>query len=97
MEQERKFLLFIAVALAGASVAVGGAIAFLGLVIPHLARKLVSARHEAMLPVSALLGALLLLVADTVGRNMISPSEIPVGLVVSVIGGIYFIYLLMKS
>ncbi|WP_112179429.1 MULTISPECIES: iron ABC transporter permease [Paraliobacillus] len=97
VERERMFLLFIAVALAGASVAVGGAIAFLGLVIPHLARKLVGARHGVMLPTAALLGALLLLIADTVGRNMLAPSEIPVGLVVSVIGGSYFIYLLMKT
>lgn len=97
VERERMFLLFIAVALAGASVSVGGAIAFLGLVIPHLARKLVGARHEVMLPTAALLGSLLLLVADTVGRNILAPSEIPVGLVVSVIGGSYFIYLLMKT
>jgi iron complex transport system permease protein len=97
VERERRVLLFIAVALAGASVSVGGGIAFLGLVVPHLARKLAGARHGAMLPVSALLGALLLLVADTIGRNILAPSEIPVGLVVSVVGGIYFIYLLMKS
>ncbi|SHN09564.1 FecCD family ABC transporter permease [Gracilibacillus kekensis] len=97
VEKERMLLLFIAVALAGASVAVGGAIAFLGLVVPHLARKLVGAGHKQMLITSALLGALLLLAADTIGRNILSPSEIPVGLIVSLIGGIYFIYLLMKS
>ncbi|UOQ49943.1 iron ABC transporter permease [Gracilibacillus caseinilyticus] len=97
VEKERIFLLVIAVALAGASVAVGGAIAFLGLVIPHLARKLVGARHHHMLITSALLGALLLLVADTIGRNILSPSEIPVGIIVSLIGGSYFVYLLMKS
>ncbi|MFD2654898.1 FecCD family ABC transporter permease [Gracilibacillus thailandensis] len=97
VERERLLLLFIAVALAGASVAVGGAIAFLGLVIPHLARKLVGARHKHMLITSALLGALVLLVADTLGRNILAPSEIPVGLIVSLIGGSYFVYLLMKS
>ncbi|SFB11453.1 iron complex transport system permease protein [Lentibacillus halodurans] len=97
VEKERLLLLFIAVALAGASVAVGGAIAFLGLVIPHLARKLVGANHRHMLIISALLGALLLLAADTIGRNILAPSEIPVGLIVSLIGGSYFIYLLMKS
>ncbi len=97
VERERLLLLLVAVALAGASVAVGGAIAFLGLVIPHLARKLVGSRHKYMLITSAMLGALLLLVADTIGRNILAPSEIPVGLIVSLIGGIYFIYLLMKS
>ncbi|KAB8137510.1 iron ABC transporter permease [Gracilibacillus oryzae] len=97
VEKERMILLLAAVALAGASVAVGGAIAFLGLVTPHLARKLVGVGHRYSLPTTALLGALLLIVADTIGRNILSPSEIPVGLVVSLIGGSYFVYLLMKS
>ncbi|MDL4842998.1 FecCD family ABC transporter permease [Aquibacillus rhizosphaerae] len=97
VERERRILLFIAVALAGASVSVGGGIAFLGLVIPHLARKIVGVRHESFLPITALMGAFLLLAADTIGRNILSPSEIPVGLVVSVIGGSYFIYLLSKT
>ncbi|QDP41087.1 FecCD family ABC transporter permease [Radiobacillus deserti] len=97
VEGERSLLLFIAVALAGACVAVGGGIAFIGLVIPHLARKLVGATHQTILPISALMGALLLVLADTIGRNLLAPSEIPVGIVVSVIGGGYFIYLLMKS
>lgn len=97
VEQERMLLLFIAVALAGASVSVGGGIAFIGLVIPHLSRKLVGVKHQNFLPVTALMGALLLLAADTIGRNLLSPSEIPVGLVVSVIGGSYFIYLLTKT
>lgn len=97
VEKERLVLLFIAVALAGASVAVGGAIAFIGLVVPHLTRKLVGAGHRHLLPNNALLGALMLVVADTIGRNILAPSEIPVGLVISVIGGAYFIYLLMKT
>ncbi|CDO04614.1 Iron-uptake system permease protein FeuC [Oceanobacillus picturae] len=97
VERERMLLLLAAVALAGSSVAVGGGIAFLGLVTPHLVKKLVGTRHQAILPITALMGGFLLLVADTVGRNILSPSEIPVGLVVSVIGGIYFIYLLIKS
>ncbi|WP_404456211.1 FecCD family ABC transporter permease [Oceanobacillus kapialis] len=97
VERERMLLLVTAVALAGSSVAVGGGIAFLGLVTPHLVKKLVGTRHQAVLPITALMGGFLLLVADTIGRNILSPSEIPVGLVVSVIGGIYFIYLLMKS
>ncbi|WP_053217041.1 FecCD family ABC transporter permease [Virgibacillus senegalensis] len=97
VERERMTVLFIAVALAGASVAVGGGIAFLGLVVPHLSKKLVGPTHERFLPISALMGALLLLAADTIGRNILAPSEIPVGLIVSVIGGGYFIYLLMKT
>lgn len=97
VERERRILLFISVALAGACVAVGGGIAFLGLVAPHLARKLVGPRHQGMLPVSALLGSLVLLVADMIGKNLMAPSEIPVGLVVSCLGAPYFIYLLIKD
>ncbi|UFT98357.1 iron ABC transporter permease [Radiobacillus kanasensis] len=97
VEGERRILLFIAVALAGACVSVGGGIAFIGLVVPHLSRKLVGSTHESVLPISALMGALLLVLADTIGRNILAPSEIPVGLIVSVIGGSYFVYLLMKS
>jgi iron complex transport system permease protein len=97
VELNRFGLLFIAVALAGSSVAVGGGIAFVGLVTPHLAKKLVGVSHYAFLPITALLGSLLLLVSDTIGRNILSPSEIPVGLIVSLVGGCYFVYLLMKS
>jgi iron complex transport system permease protein len=96
VEKERRTLLLIAVALAGSCVAVGGGISFLGLVAPHLARRLVGAKHQLLLPASALMGALLLSIADMIGRNLIAPSEIPVGLVVSALGAPYFIYLLIK-
>ncbi|MED4073880.1 FecCD family ABC transporter permease [Priestia endophytica] len=97
VEKERRTLLVVAVALAGSSVSVGGGIAFLGLVAPHLGRRLVGPRHERFLPVTALIGALLLLVSDTLARNILAPSEIPVGLVVAVIGAPYFLYLLIKK
>ncbi|WP_425571836.1 FecCD family ABC transporter permease [Pontibacillus salipaludis] len=97
VESERRILLFIAVCLAGSSVAVAGGIAFLGLVAPHLARRLVGPRHQLLIPTSALMGALLLLVADMIGRNLLAPSEIPVGIVVSALGAPYFIYLLMRT
>jgi iron complex transport system permease protein len=97
VEKERRTLLIVAVALAGSSVSVGGGIAFLGIVAPHLGRRLVGPRHERFLPVTALIGALLLLVSDTLARNILAPSEIPVGLVVAVIGAPYFLYLLIKK
>lgn len=97
VERERRKLLLLAVGLAGSCVAVGGGIAFVGLVAPHLARRVVGPKHQIMLPTTALMGALLLLVADTIGRNILSPSEIPVGIVVSILGAPYFIYLLMKT
>ncbi|KKK08319.1 MULTISPECIES: FecCD family ABC transporter permease [Bacillus] len=97
VHKERSFLMLIAVALAGASVAVAGSISFLGLAAPHLARKLVGPKHQGMIPASAMIGALLLLLADTLGRVILAPSEVPVGLVVSALGAPYFIYLLMKT
>ncbi len=84
-------------ALAGSSVAVGGGIAFIGLVCPHLARRLVGPAHQVMLPVTLLLGALLLVVADTLARNLLAPVEIPAGIVVAVIGAPYFLYLLART
>ncbi len=97
VEKERGILLLIAVALAGASVAAGGAIAFLGLVVPHIARRLIGPLHQYLIPISALIGALLLMVADTIGKNVLAPSEIPVGIVVAIISVPYFVYLLMKA
>ncbi|MCP1126197.1 iron ABC transporter permease [Bacillus sp. 3103sda1] len=97
VEKERRKLLFIAVCLAGASVAVAGGISFIGLMAPHLARRLVGGKHQIMLPTAALIGTLLLLFSDLLSRSLLTTSEIPVGLVISVIGAPYFIYLLVKT
>ncbi|WP_404333131.1 FecCD family ABC transporter permease [Mesobacillus maritimus] len=97
VERERMFLLFVAVALAGASVAAGGGIAFLGLVIPHIARKIMGPLHQYIIPVSTLLGALLLMVSDTIGKNLLAPTEIPVGIIVSILSAPYFVYLLIRT
>ncbi|WP_163971525.1 FecCD family ABC transporter permease [Oceanobacillus halotolerans] len=97
VEHERRILLLIAVALAGASVAAGGGIAFLGLVVPHIARKLIGPLHQYLIPISALIGALLLMVADTIGKNILSPTEVPVGIIVAILSAPYFVYLLMKT
>ncbi|PLR86339.1 iron ABC transporter permease [Bacillus canaveralius] len=96
VEHERRILLVVAVALAGLIVAAGGGIAFLGLVAPHIARRMVGPKHQLLIPITSLLGALLLLLADTIGKNILAPSEIPVGVVVSILSAPYFIYLLMK-
>lgn len=97
LERERRILLFTAAALAGACVAFGGGLAFIGLIAPHLARRIVGPLHQIMLPAAALIGALILLVGDTISRNFFGPSEIPVGLIVSIIGAPYFVYLLIKT
>jgi iron complex transport system permease protein len=97
VERERRFLLLVAVALAGFGVAAGGGIAFLGLVAPHIAKRLMGPKHQMFLPVTALLGSLLLLLADTLGKNILAPTEIPVGIVVAILSAPYFIYLLMNA
>jgi iron complex transport system permease protein len=97
VERERLWLLAAAVGLAGSCVAVGGGIGFVGLIGPHLARRLVGPKHQYLLPASALVGGLLLIVADTLARWVLQPSEIPTGIVVAVIGAPYFLYLLSRS
>lgn len=94
LKKERRKLLFAAVGLAAASVSISGGIGFIGLIAPHVTRRLVGYRHQAVIPISALVGALLLLASDTIGRWIIQPSEIPAGLIVSMIGAPYFLYLL---
>jgi iron complex transport system permease protein len=95
--KEQIQLLAAAVALAAASVSISGGIGFIGLIAPHLARRLIGAHHSYVLPASALLGACLLLGADTVGRTILQPSEIHAGIVVAVVGAPYFLYVLARS
>lgn len=97
VNKERLLLLAAAVGLAGSCVAVSGGIGFVGLIGPHLARRLVGPKHELLLPAAALAGALLVITADTLGRWVLQPSEIPTGIVVAVIGAPYFLYLLAKT
>ncbi|TVY03019.1 FecCD family ABC transporter permease [Cohnella terricola] len=97
VSREQLLLLAAAVGLAASSVAVSGGIGFVGLIGPHLARRLVGPKHQYLLPASALAGMLLVLVADTIGRWILQPSEIPTGIVVAIIGAPYFLYLLAKS
>jgi iron complex transport system permease protein len=93
----RLWLLAVSVALSAAAVAAVGVIGFVGLVAPHAARSLVGRRSARVLPVAALLGAVLVSVADTVGRTLIAPAQIPVGLTTAVIGAPYFLWLLWRS
>jgi len=97
VEKARRILIFFAVALAGVATSVAGTISFLGLISPHIARKIVGPKHKLLLPVSALVGTLLLLISDTISRNIVAPAEIPVGIVVSIIGVPYFLYLMVKE
>ncbi|RFU63820.1 FecCD family ABC transporter permease [Peribacillus glennii] len=97
VEKQRLFLLVIATALTGGAVAFGGGIGFVGLMAPHMARRLVGSDFGALLPVAALIGAVLVLVADLIGRTLFAPLEIPAGVFTASIGAPYFIYLLYKT
>lgn len=97
VEKERRKLIVYAVGLAGVATSVSGSISFLGLIAPHIARKLVGPKHNKLIPISAMIGSLLLLIGDTISRNLLAPMEIPVGIVVSIIGVPYFIYLMLSE
>ena len=97
VERERRCLLSAAVALAAACVAVSGSISFVGLIAPHLARRLVGVQHAILLPTCALIGALLVSSADTIARVIVQPDELPTGIMVAIIGAPYFLFLLAKS
>lgn len=97
IQRERKKFLTFAVILAGTATAFAGNIGFLGLIAPHMARKLVGPYHKHFLAVSAMISVIIILLADAVSRNLFSPIEIPVGITVSIFGVPYFIYLMMKE
>ncbi|TCI53847.1 iron ABC transporter permease [Exiguobacterium sp. SH5S13] len=97
VEQTRLWLSWIAVAVASACVAVGGGISFVGLIAPHLTKQLIGTKHRYVIPISGLVGALLVLTADTIGRLILQPSEIPAGIVIAIIGAPYFLHLLAKK
>jgi iron complex transport system permease protein len=80
----------------GASVALAGTIAFVGLVVPHMVRLLIGPDHRHLLPASALAGAILLIVADALARTLVAPTELPVGVVTACVGVPFFISLLRR-
>ncbi|MBZ5199707.1 iron ABC transporter permease [Planomicrobium chinense] len=97
LEKERIVLLLTAVALAASAVSVTGGIAFIGLMAPHIAKTLVGPRNQLFLPLAILIGGWLLLLADTVGRNLLEPSGVPAGIMAALIGAPYFMYLLLRK
>ncbi|UXM94464.1 iron ABC transporter permease [Bartonella sp. HY329] len=81
----------------GASVAVCGGIGFVGIIVPHLLRLIIGPNHKYLLPCSALLGAIVLLIADTISRTILPQSEVPIGIITALIGGPFFIWILMNQ
>lgn len=93
----QRLLLLCSALLVAASVAISGIISFIGLVVPHLMRLWLGADHRALVPGSVLAGAILLLIADTIARTVVAPAEMPVGLLTSVLGAPWFLWLIFRQ
>jgi len=96
VKKVKAILLFLAVILAGASISVVGGLSFLGLIAPHMARQLVGHKHKHITFMSGLLGALILMISDSLARGIPPPIDIPVGVIVAIVGVPYFLFLLRK-
>lgn len=95
--KEQAVLLLCSTGLVSACVSVAGSISFVGLIVPHLAKALTGIDHHRVIPLSGLLGMLLVILADFIAKNMFAPAEIAVGIIIALTGVPYFIYLLYKS
>ncbi|HHQ68890.1 MAG TPA: iron ABC transporter, partial [Halothiobacillaceae bacterium] len=81
----------------GSAVGLTGMIGFIGLMAPHIARMMIGPGHRMLIPMSMIVGAVLLLAADSFARTVAAPAEIPIGIVTSLIGGPFFLYLLLRK
>ena len=97
VEYTRIGIILMGSLLTAVAVSLGGLISFAGLIVPHVARLLLGPDHVRLLPVTALTGAIFLVIADTFARSMFAPSEIPVGILMAFLGGPFFLYLLRKT
>ena len=97
VEKEKSILLLSSIGLVSACVSISGSIGFVGLMAPHIAKRLVGIKHNRVIPICGVIGALLVLVSDFIARTVFSPVELPVGIVISIIGVPYFLYLLAKG
>ena len=97
VQKLKRVLILLCAAGVGVTVSLTGVIGFIGLIIPHLGRMLTGPNHKALLPLSALLGALILLVADMLARVVAAPAELPVGIITALLGAPFFIFLLIKQ
>ncbi len=97
LHKSRIILLGISAALAAGAVTIGGGISFVGLIAPHIARKLVDSKFENVIPLSILIGGIITLLADFVSKWLFYPQDLPIGIFTAFIGAPYFIYLLVKK
>lgn len=95
--RQNKIFLAIAVGMSAVCCAVGGGLSFIGLLCPHLAKKLVGTDYRVLLPTTVLTGATLMVYADIISRTLLSPREIPIGITAAVMGVPYFLYLLIRT
>ena len=96
--RKERFILFISVGLmTAASVSLGGMIGFIGLLIPHIGRFIVGSDSRGLIPVSVLGGGVLLCIADLIGKSIVSPMELPAGIITAILGAPYFLYLLRRK
>jgi iron complex transport system permease protein len=96
VERARVGVILIGSLLTAVAVSLGGMISFAGLIVPHVARLLLGPDHVRLLPVTVLAGAIFLMLADTLARTILAPSEVPVGILMAFIGAPFFLYLLRK-
>ncbi|EOV9526652.1 FecCD family ABC transporter permease [Bacillus cytotoxicus] len=97
VEREKSILLLSSIGLVSACVSVAGSIGFVGLMAPHIAKRLVGIQHKYVIPTCGVIGMLLVIVSDFIAKTIFTPVELPVGIVISIIGVPYFLYLLYKA
>lgn len=97
VERVKRYILVTSALMTAVVVSVSGIIGFIGLIIPHIMRMLIGPDHRVLIPSSGILGGIFLIVADTLARTIIAPTEIPVGIITAIAGGPFFIYLLRKN
>ncbi|NQX71718.1 iron ABC transporter permease [Paenibacillus alba] len=97
VEKQQALLLLSSIGIVSACVSVSGGIGFIGLMSPHIARRLVGIAHKRLLPVCAIVGALLVIVSDFIAKTLFTPAELPVGVVIAIIGVPYFVWLLYRN
>lgn len=93
----RLLVFLIASLMTGVLVALCGSIGFVGLMVPHIARRLVGSEHRRLLPVATLLGALLMIWVDVISRTLIAPEDLPIGIATALLGGVFFIFMMKRG
>lgn len=97
VERQRGLLILCSVALAASAVATAGTVGFVAFIAPHIARQLVGPNHGGLLPTAAMTGGMIVVLSDLIGRTIVAPIEIPCGIITSIVGAPYFLYLLYRS